>query len=451
MGQPAKQESGVKKFPICLVALSDSKLGTTLAHDLIQHGMQVQIVNSLKDYLAASENPAVFSFFVDITAHNWAIKLLKEKKFTPRELWAGVGPKLNTSQHSQMFNLGFADVLTLPLHPVTVRSRARLFLGRYVRTHGMPEEISLPAGVKRPTGVLKKPQPVTSNTKPAPKAAGRGARLLKVRNEFGNHKVLPEKIPVFETAVLDLSGPQKDLFQALSQQKRNSVIKEFGEKNANPVIWIKNQKWKSHFVTETLNISEGLLRLKFPPGVSKASVTQALAAHEIEEVYVSVPLRRGRAFFATPKGTLKIDNLGITLKIPDNIFQTQRRRDFRLILNPIRGFPVHLKPQSTKPRMTFTACNISAGGCQLVLSEHQASLFKRNQTCPEIDFLIFDKKIPCAGIVRWKRSTPKDKATERDAYRIGIEFYQMSESDQEGVQLFVLEESFGYLKSFIST
>jgi len=436
-----------KKLPICVFALANDQLNSALSKELLEAGIKAVFVTNDSQLSALQVLPECFATFVDLKAFPSALNYIRNRKTVEKSFWVAAVPRLNTTQNATLYNMGMVDILTLPVHPFTFKSRARLLLARFVKQHGMPIDVLLPDGifnVEKETRLTKdedkssflKGESLGQNT-----FVGRPTVYLSgTSGIFGNHKVSTERIAFYDHAVKQML-PSPQLFKPVtSTSKRNFFLKEARDKGANATLWTRQQKWKGQFDIISYYAHSNSLILAYSKENDRFSCARTFKEFAGEPlIYLSFSLVRARVFSPMELSQIQTPPEGLTLKVSNELFETQRRSHFRLRWKDTsERMQIKVMSQQGVASQFYPAADLSANGCKLCVNETQAAAFSVGQICPKITLKIYDKNIECTGVVRWKSDG-----------RLGIQFLSIQDADEKGLQLYIMEESYEYLKNYI--
>jgi c-di-GMP-binding flagellar brake protein YcgR len=435
-----------QKLPLCVALIGDDKLKRNFESELKLKGIQVSFVQNEKDLGIQVSKPEVFLVVADIVSFPWSLQYFRQRPTGHLEYWVTLSQKLKTVQSSALFNLGIVDVLTFPVHPFTLVGRVRLLLARFVKTFGMPEHVVLPQGIQR--SPIKKPVMVleklpSKNGKPPPRRP-----YFVSGGKFGRHTVDVQKLQIFEKAI-EQTGPTEKLFVPLSEKKKKYGLTELAKNKSDVTLWAKHQVWKEKLELDQISFEKALIFLK----VTKLSVLDALreliSKKTIQELYVSCVLKTGKMFFAIPVSELRFESQRIIFRIPPKVFQVQRRDHLRLehkglpevkLASPKFSFDNEQKPRAMK------VLDIGAGGAQISVSSEIGLKLRRGQNIPHFEVTLYGQRIVCGAVIRWKKIL-KNNLLQPTEFRVGLKFLNLSEKDEEGLQLFVFEESLDLIKA----
>jgi hypothetical protein len=257
---------------------------------------------------------------------------------------------------------------------------------------------------------------------------------------FGEAQILPSSIEVFEKALPQLA-PLNDLFGTVMPERRRAAYFQEAERSRQQAwIWIRRQGWKGSTRVIRHDASRHMVAFRYPDGVDAESLKNILQHHGTNELYVSIGLRRARMFFASQLTAESLQADRLWLAPPDSVYQTQRRSHFRLRFEEPSAFQAGIALTTNAPLFNYSVVDLSANGCQLSVDRSRSKLFRPDTACARIVLGVYGRKIECQGVVRWKRGD-----------RVGIQFVSLSKEEEEGLQLFVMEESLAYLKTHVLT
>lgn len=438
-----------RKFPRCVFALGSDSLNAVLTKDLSESGIEAVFAKDEASLIETLSAPECFAVFVNLRAFPAASSVLRQRESVSKCYWVAIEERLTTSQSAALYNMGVVDVLTLPVHPFTYRSRARQLLARFVKSHWIPDDILLPQGMFRPTTII----PERTKTDSGRGSAGRVSPDVSTRESsstrpsvslanhsgvYGKHRASPERVKYFEKARPSLAPLRKVFEQVSGAEIKQRFMKEAQGHGHSALLWIARQKWKSQFEILSYDPSVGQLALKYPRGLSAQSLKLVFSSLKAEKLFASIALKRARLFFFENPNNLSFAVESLVLKSSAEMFQTQRRSHFRLRWDKPGSFRVLVAHEGAQILRDYVAVDISANGCQLIMGEAALKSVARGTVFPRVCFNIYGNSVECSGVVRWKKDD-----------RVGIQFYNLGLDDEEGIQLFVMEESYNYLKEFV--
>ncbi len=408
-----KEVAQPKTKPICLFAMNHAP-SAAIAKAFEDIDVTPAFVSSLKELIHLEKNPDVFCVFVDLALFPDTMRLLKSKELKFRTSWVAVAAGTKTSQTNSLYSLGFADVLVPPVHPIIFKTRAVLFLDRYRR--------SPRSRIARPVVVE------ASSSSLSPLDTGR----------FGQHQVEVARLEFIKKTQPILQRYQ-ELFQILTEeQEKQTFLEEASEFQAKATLWTEGQQWQRECRVRTVDEKRKHIFFAYPPGFDLEAFRGEIIKLKSQEIFASVNLRRSRIFFSQHIDHVQFGSRGLMFQIPRVFYQTQRREHFRLEL----GRANMLNAQLTLPnqeKVQVGLGNMSAGGVLLYMDSAKAKLLQIAHTCPEIKFTVYGEEVACSARVQWKKKSP-----DGSDHQVGLQFMVISPIIQEGLSLFVMEESFEY-------
>lgn len=258
------------------------------------------------------------------------------------------------------------------------------------------------------------------------------------QNSFGTHKSDARRVSYLNKTMPHLA-PVPKLFNTInSKSERQDLLHEAQGRKCVATLWTPQQKWKAHFSIQGYDANTEKLLLGYPSGSSSELIKNIFDTMKVKHLFISVPLGRTRIFFTDRFVESALLAGRFELKSPAEMFQTQRRSHFRLAWSEPAEFKVALTPDADSKPTEFMISDLSANGCQLILGKGSHAFLKRGKLFSKISFDIYKRRIECMAVVRWIKGN-----------RVGLQFVQLSNQDEEGIQLFVLEESYDYLRSYV--
>ncbi len=139
------------KRPVCILAIKSDQPQKKLESDLSEEGITLKLINNQDQMLEVVSAPECFCIFVDKDFHNNVEGVVQTcKMLNTNAFIVLLSPQLNRSQSSALFSAGVFDILTKPVHPIQIKGRARMILGRYLKTHTFPSDVILPSWYSAP-------------------------------------------------------------------------------------------------------------------------------------------------------------------------------------------------------------------------------------------------------------------------------------------------------------
>ena len=446
----AKEEPRFTRLPTCIFALNSNNNNDALIKDLSDVGIGAQFVSGEEELFKVQSQSHCFASFVNLDLYPKLVTWCSDR--SQKMMWIAVSTPLNKMQTAKLYSQGMTDVLTTPVHPFTYKSRARQLLARFVARHGMPADVQLPTGMIRPPekfppawgGIIAKiSSGVTTTSHSTPdtaKTAAQSRPTVQLRNgsgSFGNHQAPRERLEYLDSAARTLAKLNK-LFQEVSpDSKRTLLLNESFARKRPAILWSQQQKWKRRLDVISFNKESNSLILGHGDRSSHNEFIEEFKNLGPDTVFfLCLNLERARIFSALQNQKSQIEAEGLRVQLSGELFETQRRSHFRLHWQDSRD-RIQVSAQFPKPA-EFVASNISAHGIQLLLSNHDPLKFKKGQLLTGVKFKVYDQLIECSAVVRW---------TQHD--RMGLQFLYLPEESEMGLQLYVMEESYTYLKAHV--
>lgn len=423
MSTAARQPGGKSSpslLPKCVFMAHAKELTQGIQNDLIEAKVEPIHVTSLEELLLEVDEPDVFLVFVSLSFFPQIISYMQKNRKLHNCFFIAVADNMNGHQIDRLYDLGFVDVLSKPVHHFTYRSRALQILSRYVRQFGIPEKTLLPDDVPRVAVHVEKEE---SLDKP------------KFVHEFGELKNIGEgKLNFYEKSRNRLAPIEENIKQLDDHRNLLKMYQEAAQSECRAMVWIAKQKWKQEFVVSSFDPDRLSLRLRCPKAWIPESLKTLFQTEGVSQIFVSLELRRARIFLSGPYSPSNVSNDGLIVSCEDRAFQSQRRRDFRLTNGDGSILVAKLKLRGVEGDFDLVFADISAGGAGVVIPEKLVGKFYQESKLDHLSFQIYGITINCSAKVRWVKDG-----------KAGIQFHRMDEKDKEGIQLFVFEESYNYL------
>lgn len=240
-------------------------------------------------------------------------------------------------------------------------------------------------------------------------------------------------------------APGKQLFNPIDQpEERANVIREIAESECSALLWTHGQRIRFAARLRGAEDQYHAIILELPKTLSPVELMTALREQEESRLYVNIALRRGSVFFSTVSTAVSIEEDCLRIDIPDEIYQVQRRSHFRRI------FLTEDKTLFVRIGSEFNpVSNISGGGMAFSADLSQQAVFEPGTVLKKISFIIYNETISCKAVVRWRTVTEDgEDGKPEDRLSIGIQFEGLRVSDQQLINLYVLEEGFEYFRKY---
>jgi hypothetical protein len=464
MGEP-QPVAVPQRLPLCLFAISENpQQAKTITKQMNEEGINVRFLSrvEMEDNLRGilDSQSECFAIFMDSEYLSIVTEHLDNKMRNPRPYWVALASRMTSQQSSRLLNAGISDILQLPVHPVTYKSRARMLLARWVHRYTIDDDIVLPPGIVRPvkhdapkrgqmeTGgspknIISRATDFFSSNGRSIYSPSKGASHQPFTlTRFGNRKWDKDKLSFFNQ-VRPLITAQDNLFQNVEGRKKQAVtFKEASEESVKCLMWAPGQGYKLRTTIKDFVVYSGLIQVAYPSGQNEQSIRLDFVKHQVDILYFNIQLRRASLFLADRQSQLKWSPEGFYLSFPTELFSVQRRGDFRF--EPGTRRPILVSSSlSAKP---LRVKDISGGGCCLGLTKLSFETLTLGATVAEFTFDICGEKIKCPATARWLRKT---MTPQGEKYLAGFAFNGLSAEQREGIQLFVMEESANYLKKYI--
>ena len=234
-----------------------------------------------------------------------------------------------------------------------------------------------------------------------------------------------------------LISPKAKLFNGISDAVQIvGYLKELDRQSRLALVWSKGQKSSFSAPVEEVDLEKGRIWLTASPDLKQSDLPKLLSHKSDGEFYVNVSLRRANLLFVASFTDIEVERSRIGLRAPSTVYEVQRRGWFRFEI------PEHMKIPLIVQGVSRTIVNLSAGGLSYMCKPEEAARLENRAAVQGIEFRIHDLEVRCDGEVRWK----KDK---NGVAFVGIQFVGLNYFYRERTNLFVLEESFEYLRSVL--
>ncbi len=453
----AQPQAASRRQYVCVFAIKNPKLQKLIEIEFRDVPIRIAFVSTIEDLQHYQTSQDTFLNFVDIQAFPDAAKVLGARNKNSKAFWVAIGDQLSVQFNQMLLKIGISDILPNPVHPVTFKSRARALLVRYtqmlkkekiVLEHNRNKNLrnthlaltSIDKGPAKPT---LSPKATVARPQIKPSKAPQNVSPMQT-GVFGKHRVFSERLKVIDKARKVLR-PQKDLFQSVSTATQKAAfIKELNQLSPRAQVWGPKQKWQRSCRVVAGQSQDGRVHFSYPRGVYRQEFQDLLMSSPVGRIFVSFCLNRVRLFFGQNPKEFRFDLNEFSVKFPDDIFQVQRREFFRFNLTETLSVGIKITNKFFDG-LEFNALNISAGGALITASDKDAAKFSVKDACRKIEFVVYGKVIECAAIVQWK--SPAD---DEGMCNIGLRFVNMDPMDRDGLNLFVMEEAYQYLQSYVA-
>lgn len=257
---------------------------------------------------------------------------------------------------------------------------------------------------------------------------------------FGDSKPIePARMAFYRNALQQLAPIKPKLFgKIVDLAEAESFLRESAEMRRKATIWTRGQGFRSQVEILGYDATSSRVLMKYPPGVSKEAFLERLNEIGAQELLVNANLARAALFFTEPVAEIRALDKGFELHPPIMLFEVQRREYFRYHFPAGQAMEVLLSGiPGVAGTLASSAVDISAGGFCLCLDARLSPL-EKGAKIDQVSFKVYNRQIRCAAQVRWSTVT-----------HAGIQFLDLDLFNREGIKLFVMEESYEYLKRYL--
>ena len=168
---------------------------------------------------------------------------------------------------------------------------------------------------------------------------------------------------------------QPTFFAKLDSTKKNELVDYLVESGCEFIVKISQNHYKSKILTEK--------------GLTSFSIYKFFSgSFNHQEVTCSFEYKESKFFF---KSSLTNKGGELVLDTPENIFQMQRRNDFRVNIPPNSGYVCEIvKVNTAKKKITVDLRNLSLGGCQIAVNVNDLVLIQNEEVALRIQIKEFD-------------------------------------------------------------
>jgi|GEM_PF-1732596 len=412
------------KKPAFIYASRDRGQAAAVIREAASIEMDCVVVSSVADLREALTRPEVYLVFL---AYDFADDLLPLHRSLAKGspvFWIYLAPKSGLSQIMKLYNEGFHDVLTLPVHPTVVKNRATMYVGRFLQRVSQ-SDVKVPSwfDVRR----LGPPNVLNSS-------------VSEKRNPgfFANAKIPPEKKRHFIEAAALWSERSGATFTVINDiRERESLVRETAHISAPLVLWTEGRSSITRTSVATYDQERQRLAIRYPENSATPEGFRTwIEGREGSDLFANFNLHRGRCFFLSEPSHFAYEPLNFTSPLPPTLFNVQRREEIRLIIpNEDRKFCV---ASFGGRREMLQVSNLSAGG--LCFEAHPALIdHVRNDSSEfQLDFSFHDLTITTRVSHRWTQNG-----------LMGVRFEDLDPATREHIRLLVFESMYDYLKTYV--
>jgi DNA-binding response OmpR family regulator len=391
----------VLRRPICLFVWRGYPHQKVLVESFRLEGFDVLTAASSEEFLQHVQNTACFLVFVDVNERPELLELIRRMPAKAKSFfWVAVSRRLSTQQSSKFFQMGASDILNVPVHPVTFRSRARMLLIRYLRQHELPADVVLPAGVAAHK-VLQQ------------------ARVDRV-DVSGLETFTPERRAVIEKTIAAFTPRGRWFGRIDDEALRQGLMRFAHHSKAEALLWSSGRKFRIRGAVSSYDRIFNLLSFEFPNESLSPEIFEKMSVEcEGQGVFCNLRLGPGslflRAAYRWEKGNLLLD-------LQTALYEIQRR--FAIRSSWAVPERVHAEFEIGGQRLKCRLRDASAAGLGIELDALHFGRLKLGETCLfrfEIDGKIYNAETR----LRWRRLA-KDKAA--DVLRAGFVMLQPDEA-----------------------
>jgi len=444
---PVRSPPSSQRLPICVFALRDTSVIKNIERDFKLLNIRVIFVNTVAELAKLQSVPETFLNFVDVSLFPESVKIVANRDKNLKSYWIAVSTPMSIPQSLALYKLGMADILTLPVHPITYRNRAKAVLARYLRLLETERKNEI---AQAPVEEVKKATNLPGSLHNLDRKSSWYPRVLEklksplVTGVYGRHKVFESRMYFHEQAS-NVIAKQAELFKEVETlEARMAYFREISQLETRALIWGTQQRWSQN--CRVIKGEKGVERVYFayPRGTNRGEFKESFEEANAKLVYVSFCLDRVRLFFSVDAKDLLFETDSWSVPMPQLLFQVQRREFFRLALKESLKFRIRITNKVFKGQ-EFQALNISAGGALVLVVRHQAQFFEVASVCQKVEFEVYGKVVKCAAAVQWKSD-----ANVEDMCKVGLRLVDMDPVDRDGLNLFVMEEAYDYLRRYIA-
>jgi hypothetical protein len=229
------------------------------------------------------------------------------------------------------------------------------------------------------------------------------------------------------------------------------LIREGAKMVASAMIWTKNQTHVIHTHLSLYSDVDRAIFVRLPKEFDLRKFETALAGLGVQDCFFSVSLVSANIFFKSKYRGHEGEEIGFDL--PSAVYKVQRRQDLRFTIPD--GYLLKATfsdPALPDETVTVRVLDLSAGGLAFLVTAEQAAWFQSGTTLSQISFSLNKKKIVADGEVRHTGELPEIKRrpypTRKETWRVGVQFRNLKQADQQTIAAYVFEESRKYFTRF---
>jgi len=367
---------------------------------LAEEGFETLFVFDVQAFRAAVARPECFLAFIEPRAFPDILEAVSRMSEATRSfVWAAVASTSNQRQSSLLYQVGAADIVRPPVHPVSFRSRARMLLARFLRVRRFTVRVQMPAGMHETMTDAPAAAPL-----PLPGRLPKEVRLSAQRKAVFRWALDAFRVNSGGFAIVDTAETQAPLMAYAAAAASKCVLWTPGR-----AVVLKGRV--RHFDRGTRRvIVEG----------DDAKVTL------VGPVFCNLRLGPGNIFFSTEaRGTSE----QLELPLPASIYQFQRRSSLRGQWAPKSRIFVEIEAGGHS--LTAMLIDFSSQGLGLEIEDEEAEFLHlkgRLQARWRLDSGVWEAQ----GELCWRR--PQGKGA-----RLGVSLKAFRKGDPELLDLLALE------------
>ncbi len=443
-----EEENPLEEYPVCVFALGAYAPREELDREFFQLGIHAHFVRTIEELQIIQSRPNVFASFIDLKAFPAAARIFQGRSVKQKSICVALMPELTIESSRMLAELGFFEVLTLPVNPLTFKSKAKALLGRFLISPGMPPGIKLSRNKSnlvshgRTRAIWHIDESLSSwkteslNPKTSPLVTG----------QYGD-RIVPVKRLNFHREVSARLASSKELFRVIQgNDERESYIREMIRRKLKVFFWAKQQRWQHSCQVDQNRLDHRKLNFQYPKGMMRKQFQDSLVSAGVSKIFAKVDLNRAKVLFGQNLTELTLDERTFSINLPKQFFQVQQRKYFRLQLTKQNSFKMELRFSQMNCR-EFWLEEISAGGALLLMDSEWAAKLTKGQEISELNFEILGKTISCGARIQYIKKIENSESP--GTFQVGIKFVGIDPVDRDGVNLFVMEEAYEYMKTFV--
>ncbi len=270
-----------------------------------------------------------------------------------------------------------------------------------------------------------------------------GVCVQKKQNELVYHDNSSDKRSNLDSNKESSSDEQQVFNLLVDEKEKEQIVQELSLEQIPITIWTPKQKIVLDGYMEIMDLSAGLVNLRWIATKKGKLLSIQLANYEHEVLFVKGNTTKGIIFFSVKKPRmLEGEDLGISLELDLDIWKVQRRGAFRLTYPESAKRIVKVNWGREEVR-DARIVNISATGMCLSISNSFVEIARVGSIIKELVFSLDDEiLIKCSACIRWKKELGAIDSKEDEEIILGVQFIYLAQKSSQRINRYVLEQSY---------